>query len=112
MPKEFAEKWVKALRSGEYKQVQRHLSKDDCFCCLGVLGTVCLGIPIKQLVFFHESIIGIAFLKDIKEPIPIGLTSELQEELINLNDKDLYTFPQIADWIEANVEFTEQPTTV
>lgn len=29
--------WVKALRSGDYKQGKHALKKDDCFCCLGVL---------------------------------------------------------------------------
>lgn len=30
-------KWVKALRSGEYKQTQSQLHDDTGFCCLGVL---------------------------------------------------------------------------
>jgi hypothetical protein len=29
--------WLKALRSGEYKQTQSWLEKDGGFCCLGVL---------------------------------------------------------------------------
>lgn len=34
----WAEKWVEALRSGEYKQGKNRLrSNDDEFCCLGVL---------------------------------------------------------------------------
>lgn len=31
------EKWVKALRSGEYKQTIGKLSKEGKYCCLGVL---------------------------------------------------------------------------
>lgn len=31
------EKWLSALRSGDYKQTQLHLRTDDGFCCLGVL---------------------------------------------------------------------------
>ncbi len=31
------EKWVSALRSGEYKQGKDFLRVDDKFCCLGVL---------------------------------------------------------------------------
>jgi len=30
------EKWIEALESGEYKQAQNTLRKDDKFCCLGV----------------------------------------------------------------------------
>lgn len=31
-----ARKWVKALRSGEFKQGKRRLRDGDAFCCLGV----------------------------------------------------------------------------
>ena len=31
-----AKKWVKALRSGDYKQGHGRLRTDDTFCCLGV----------------------------------------------------------------------------
>lgn len=37
MRKEIADKWVVALRSGEYKQGMGLLKKADKFCCLGVL---------------------------------------------------------------------------
>lgn len=31
------EKWLEALRSGEYKQTKKHLRDENGFCCLGVL---------------------------------------------------------------------------
>jgi hypothetical protein len=31
------QKWVSALRSGEYPQITRRLHTDNGFCCLGVL---------------------------------------------------------------------------
>lgn len=38
MPKELLEKWLAALRSGEYKQGREALrSRDGGYCCLGVL---------------------------------------------------------------------------
>ena len=37
MDQEIARKWVKALRSGEYKQGRGRLRNRDRFCCLGVL---------------------------------------------------------------------------
>lgn len=51
LPKEFAEKWLEALRSGKYKQTEGTLvriieefnDKDPkCkYCCLGVAGKIC-----------------------------------------------------------------------
>lgn len=34
---EIKQKWIKALRSGEYQQTKGRLKRDDGFCCLGVL---------------------------------------------------------------------------
>lgn len=37
MNQEIKQKWLEALRSGEYKQGQSALRENDRFCCLGVL---------------------------------------------------------------------------
>lgn len=37
MKKEIKEKWIDALRSGEYTQTQGSLRKENGYCCLGVL---------------------------------------------------------------------------
>jgi len=37
MNPQIKQKWLNALRSGEYQQTQRHLRTEDGFCCLGVL---------------------------------------------------------------------------
>ena len=37
MNAEVKEKWLKALRSGEYKQTRACLKNNEGFCCLGVL---------------------------------------------------------------------------
>lgn len=37
MNKEIKQKWVEALRSGEYKQGKGTLRTNNLFCCLGVL---------------------------------------------------------------------------
>jgi hypothetical protein len=44
MPKDLKDKWVKALRSGEYKQGRGTLytPSTKSFCCLGVLEHICL----------------------------------------------------------------------
>jgi len=48
MKKTIMKKWVKALRSGKYKQGIIYLRRvDNTYCCLGVLCDV-LGIPVKS----------------------------------------------------------------
>ena len=37
MDAEIKTKWIKALRSGEYKQGEKYLNQDNKFCCLGIL---------------------------------------------------------------------------
>jgi len=37
MKKKIADRWVKALRSGKYKQGTKYLNRLNTFCCLGVL---------------------------------------------------------------------------
>ncbi len=37
MNPEIKERWLKALRSGEYKQARKQLRFHDHYCCLGVL---------------------------------------------------------------------------
>ena len=37
MNQQVKQKWVSALRSGDYQQTQNYLHKEDGFCCLGVL---------------------------------------------------------------------------
>ena len=37
MNEQVKEKWLNALRSGDYQQTRQYLHKEDGFCCLGVL---------------------------------------------------------------------------
>lgn len=60
LPKEFAEKWCAALRSGTYEQGENYLAQpkeeeklidnaEDCtFCCLGVAGII-FELPLSKL---------------------------------------------------------------
>ena len=43
MPKELKQKWIDALRSGEYPQTVGTLCNVNGFCCLGVLEYVAVG---------------------------------------------------------------------
>lgn len=42
MNKEIKERWIAALRSGEYSQSSGYLSTDEGYCCLGVLCEIAL----------------------------------------------------------------------
>ena len=41
MKKEIADRWVKALRSGDYQQTTSKLKTSEGYCCLGVLAEIC-----------------------------------------------------------------------
>lgn len=53
MPIELKTKWVKALRSGKYKQGRGRLYDPDTksFCCLGVLEHICLNGNVEK---YHQ----------------------------------------------------------
>lgn len=106
LPNEFGEKWVEALRSGEYEQGDGSLfKKETCaFCCLGVAGLIC-GLE-------KDDMQNVGDLSDIdfisKNKMPIQLFDDgyyLQLEAMDLNDNQKMSFPQIADWLEQNVKF-------
>jgi len=99
--KQLKAEWVKALRSGEYKQGRLRLQRGDSYCCLGVLCEVA-GVAIPR------NGIDLDCLSLRKFGDECGLLTKtshisLQGRLIQLNDSDLLPFPAIADWIEANV---------
>lgn len=106
MNPELKQKWLAALRSGNYRQGQGQLhNADNQFCCLGVLcdivdpsrwsdrdggesyvylGLTCISMPAES------------FLSDV------GLTQLVADELADLNDHGA-TFTEIADRIEAEL---------
>lgn len=105
-------KWIAALRSGDYRQVQGYLHNEGGFCCLGVLCDLA-AVPFTEgpsddtdgLVRFYdfgarhrneEMICG-----DMREGLKTGF-SDLALELAEMNDHGR-SFAEIADWIEANI---------
>ena len=108
MNQEVKTKWIQALRSGKYKQGQAYLRQGDSYCCLGVL---CDLNESRQWTPIDHS------FKKIYSPFPddehqllpknISQWADLieieQEELVELNDTEEYTFEQIADYIEENL---------
>lgn len=112
----FKKKWVKALRSGKFKQARHTLGNQDRgYCCLGVACSIA-GVTDKQMA---------------GKGMPYSLTKKLQKELlasgfpktllsnnstinqlVELNDNGVTdshgrerskTFKGIATWIEKNL---------
>jgi hypothetical protein len=114
LPKEFAEKWVAALRSGEFPQGKGKLLENGTYCCLGVGGKIC-GATDEMLAdaggFLFRNRSGRKyFSEEVDAAIPDGLREGqgfnlLTDRLYKMNDNGA-SFPEIADWIEQNVEFT------
>ncbi len=111
MKKNIATKWVKALRSGKYKQGYDRLHD------IGSKGYCCLGILCKVYEKDYEEIakrltngftLPSSIMEDFKISSPIcrqdkGLTigKERYYSLAESNDKR-ESFANIADWIENN----------
>ena len=108
MNKEVKAKWIEALESGKYKQGQEQLRNRDKYCCLGVL---CDIIDTSKLCFYSsEGLYEYNSDEGSYETIlpyslraKLGITSEQESDLIQLNDAEDYDFPAIADWIKENL---------
>jgi hypothetical protein len=97
--KELKNRWVAALRSGEYEQGRLKLKVDDKYCCLGVLAEV-------------AGILGSRDTPECDGEVSClwseGLSSGVQHELYSMNDSQQLSFAQIADYIAANVPAVDE----
>lgn len=91
LPKEFATKWVKALReTPESNRITEYYTDGkDCYCGFG------LALLVAEADFTRER---------INSKLPEGL-ADIEHEIVTINDEYDYDFKFQADWIEANVEF-------
>jgi hypothetical protein len=117
MPKELRDKWVSALRSGEYVQGTGALynPRDCSYCCLGVLEYVCEGacekaaseeaygsyLAVPSDEFYERN--DISLLDDT------GATDDdIIDDLVLMNDGSMHSrqvsFENIASFIENTVE--------
>lgn len=83
--------WIQALRSGKYKQCQVSMRKGDSFCALG-LGYFKMSKKKWDMESGNQSRYN--YLKERGIDV---------ETIWMMNDAGHKTFPQIADWIEANI---------
>jgi hypothetical protein len=98
--KQLKEAWIEALRSGEYEQGKQQMeTKDGRLCCLAVLCRVAkVEYPRDAFDLDNEK------LQEFRDECCLGDHScGIQAQLIDLNDDQNKSFPEIADWIEANV---------
>lgn len=98
------ELWLKALRSGDYKQARNYLQRGERFCCLGVLcdlhAKAGLGRWNDDLYDGEDKVLPRA----IQDWAGLGEAEPTAEgkTLSGLND-DGASFEQIADIIERNL---------
>ena len=96
LPKDFKEKWITSLRSGEYEQGRYILLNENLYSCLGVAEKIA-GSEDKYICRLYN-----AFSDFV--PKEILAKTSLSKELIRLNDDLKFSFKEIANWIEENVE--------
>lgn len=104
MDAELKQKWITALRSGDYQQASGQLRNQHAeFCCLGVLA------QISGACVWDDA--GDAFVNGVRAsmedeyylfPEFASLDLETQKHLATMNDNGR-TFAEIADWVEKNV---------
>ena len=97
MDAEIKRKWIKALRSGKYKQGRFKLARLDkdsdiqFFCCIGV------GFCVSSS---NANVFGII---TCTASLALGLDAEQQDILVQMNDVAENNFAEIADYIEQNL---------
>lgn len=116
MPAEVADKWLAALRSGEYEQSRNQLFKGTGYCCLGVLQKVvsneCEWLCLPSEEWLDDNDIEFGFKNDDGSVIfgarnPWVALGPVQGESLSASDvNDLCkgTFPEIADILETCIE--------
>lgn len=107
MDKKLKTKWLKALRSGKYRQGGCYLKNGRKFCCLGVLADI-------QGAKWHSNSLTYTEVPEIKNINPGwqhdmltpreagGLRTSVMKTLATMND-DGKTFKEIADYIEKRI---------
>lgn len=112
LPKEFKDKWIAALRSGEYEQGAMALCYPDkkSYCCLGVAYNVFMGYDPYDTTSGY--IDGKTREQAIEQGFPEILTGTgsknvIVNHLAKMNDgvglEGSKSFSEIADYIEANL---------
>ncbi len=114
MNKEVKDKWLAALRSGEYTQGREYLKNEDNHCCLGVLCELYIKEH-PEAAWKQEH--GVNRIDGESGTPPVSVTSWSGIDSFNgilmyehpfcklaeMNDEDNKTFEEIADYIEKSL---------
>lgn len=106
IPRNEVKTWIRALRSGDYKQTTGSLQSADGFCCLGVACDLFIPKKEKQLgkkgflvgCNVSDQPAAPKWLLDIQS---VGFSEAHRESLVYLNDVEKLTFNEIADLLQA-----------
>lgn len=102
MKKVIKQKWLKALRSGKYKQGNGKLRSKDNYCCLGVLCIVTGNTKNRDMSQQYPIQDLMGYTNTPKEFC--GLTNTQQVKLASLNDICNMSFKEIAAYISRNIK--------
>lgn len=110
MKQSYAKKWVKALRSGKYKQTQKKLKDETGYCCLGVLCEVAgKKFTNRNGTYYVSRTDNSGTVPDVVKKqtelySTIGLVKNgsITESLSQFNDDRNWSFKKIATYIEKN----------
>lgn len=93
MDQDVKDKWVNALRSGEYLQGKHYLlierDKKKYYCCLGVLATILEELVIANHTTSIDRVVWEKFNCKV-----------IQDHYVDLNDQKDKSFAEIADYVE------------
>lgn len=110
MKADLKEKWVAALRSGNYKQGKNVLKRNGAYCCLGVLCEVAGDAKLDHDGNMVRSFNSMNIYGEVNPYL--GLSGRLQKVLASHNDgsenKTQKNFKEIADLIDDFVEVTNE----
>lgn len=114
LEKEFAKRWIAALRSGKYLQGQSYLENSfGHYCCLGVACRMDHPrVDLKDKYFIESSSYfgKRSVTKNLENSMPTLLRgtdtqNAFVKKVSEMNDDDDASFLDIANWIEQNVKF-------
>lgn len=100
------QRWVSALRSGEYEQGRGTFRQDNKYCCLGVLAEI--DGQLEENGSLKDHPYSDSYFPDFLSEY-YGLNGMyidgriIQNVLVQMNDVFLNSFNEIADWIEKNL---------